>query len=124
MNINTLFGRHRDWVVLHDHPDDVMSGLSGVVMASHLCSLLEGWFEKFTGEFILTFLTGLGGDLAPHVGDKNDVLQCRVTTKFTEHSKIPWSDSGKLHVGDAVDVDDPGKLRLFLMPIKKFSSGD
>ena len=63
-------------------------------------------------------------DFAPHVGDQNDILQCLITANFAEHVEIPPGDSGKPSVGDAVNIDNAGKLRVFLISIKKFSLED
>ena len=101
-----------------------MSGSDGIIVANHSGALVEDRFEKITREFALAGFTDVTRDLAPHVGDENDVLQCRVTTKFVEHPKIPPSDSSKPIIGDAVDIDDPGKLRPFLVSVKKLSPGD
>ena len=87
-----------------------MSGLGSVVMASHLCAPVEGRFEG-VGETILESLIDVARDLAPRVGNENDVLQGRVATKFMEHPEIMFGYLGELPlVGDAVDIDDPGKL--------------
>ena len=90
-------------------------------MASHSCTLVEGWFEKYTGELVLAGLVDVLRDLAPHVGDDNDVLQCGVTAEFTEHLEIPSGDPSIPNVGDAVDVDDPCERRTCLIPGKGFS---
>ena len=111
-------------MVLHDHPNDIVGGLDGVVMASHLCALVNGRFEKFIGEFVLPILTVLRRDLAPHIRDEGNVLQCRVTAKLTEHPEILSGDSGEPFVGDAVDVDDPGKFTSPLVSNKRFSRED
>ena len=114
----------RERVVLHDHPDDVVSGFGGVEMADHPGALLNDRFEKITRQFGLASFAVLERDIAPHVGSKNDVLQCRVTTKFLEHPEVPPSDSGKSPVGDAVDVDDSSKRRASLVSVKGFIPGD
>ena len=69
-------------------------------------------------------LAVLGGEIAPHIGNENDVLQRRVTAKAMEHLEVPYSDSGKPTVRDTVDVDDSGKRGPFLVSIGKFSVED
>ena len=101
-----------------------MSGLGGIVVANRLCALVEDRFEKFGVECFLGIFTNLGRDFAPHVGDKDNVLQCTVTTEFPKHPKIPFGNSGEPFVGDTLDVDDPGKLRASLVSVKKFSPRD
>ena len=105
-----LFIHHR--VVLRDFQNDIMGGSGGVVVEGHSCTLVGDGFEKITRELVLTTLTIPGRDLTPHVGDDDDVLQCRVAARFTEHPKIPSGDSGEPSVGDAVGVDDPESLHL------------
>ena len=111
-------------MVLHDPPDDVVSGFGGVVMADHLCVLVEDRFEKSTGQAVLASFAVLGREIALHVGNENDILQRRVTAKVTEHLEVPSSDSGKPTVRDTVDVDDSGKRGPFLVSIGKFSVED
>ena len=105
-----LFIHHR--VVLHDLPNDIMGESGGVVVEGYSCTLAGDGFERITRELVLTTLTILWRDLTPHVGDNDDVLQCRVAAKFTEHPKIPPGDSGEPFVGGAVGVDDPESLHL------------
>ena len=63
-----------DWPVHHDPPNDIVSGLDGVVMPDHLCTLEDGHFEKTIEEFEFASYTGVGRDPTPRVGDENDVL--------------------------------------------------
>ena len=98
-----------------------MSGADGVVMLDHPRALEDGRFEKIAVEFILANFADVGGDLAPHVGDESDVPQCQVTAEFAEHVEIPSGDPAEPIVRDSMDVDDPGKLRPFLIPIGGFS---
>ena len=107
-------------LVPHDHPNDIVSGLVSVMMANHLCTLVDGLFEKATGELVLASFTNVTRDLAPRVGHEYDVLQRCVTTNFAEHLEIPSAGSGKPCVGDAVKVDDPGKLGPLPISVKKF----
>ena len=93
-------------------------------MTNHSCAVIEGRFEKATGELVFAGFTNVARDLAPRISNENDVLQCRVAAKFVEHPKIPSTDSGKLIVGDALNVDDPGKFRPFPTPAKKFNPED
>ena len=93
-------------------------------MMSHPCALVDDRFEKFTEELALAILTILGRDLAPHVGDENDVLQCSVTTEFPEHREITSGHFGKSFVGDTVHVDDSGGLGTSLVSGKKFCRRD
>ena len=113
-----------DWVIPDNRPYNIVSGFGCVVIADHLGALVEDRFKKFTGQFVLAILTVLGGNLAPHVGDEDDVLQCRVAAKLTKHPEIPSGHSGELFVGDPVDVDNSGKLTPSLVPIKRFSLED
>ena len=93
-------------------------------MASHLCALVENRFEKTTGEFVFVTFAGLARDGAPHVGDKNDILQYRVATKLTECLETPPSDPSEPSIGDAVDVDDTGKPEPSFISVKGFSPDD
>ena len=95
-----------------------MSGFGGVVVLNHLCLFVEGWFEQFTGEFVLVIFADLGRDTVPHAGDEGDVPHCCATAKFVEHAKVPSGNSSRLSVGDAVDVNDPGKLSPFLISMR------
>ena len=88
-------------------------------MTNHSCALAEGQFEKGSEEFLLASFAEIGRDRVPHVGDDNNVLQCRVTTEVTERAEIPSCDSGRPVVGDAVDVDDPSKLGTFPISVEK-----
>ena len=110
-----------DRMVPDNRPNDIVGGFGGVVMADHLGALVEDRFEKFTGQLVLAVLALFGRDLAPHVGDEDDVLQCRVTTKLTEHPEIPSGHSSEPLFGDTVNVDDPGKLASPLVSVKRFS---
>jgi len=91
-------------------------------MADHLGALVEGRFEEFTGEFILARLAFVGGSQFPHGSGKDNVLQRRVTAKFTEHPEIPSSGSAESIVGNAVDIDDPRELSAMLISVE-FSLG-
>ena len=94
------------------------------MMASHLCALGENRFEKTAGEFPFVTFTGLARDGAPHVGDKNDILQYRIATKLTECLETPPGNPSEPSVGDAVDVDDTGKLEPSFISVKRFGPGD
>lgn len=85
---------------------------------------IEGRFERATGEFFLANFTDLVRNRAPHVGGENDILQRRVTAEITEHLEIPSGGSGEPAVGDAVDVDESGKLKSFLISIEQISPED
>ena len=111
-------------MVLDDPPNDTVGRFCSVVMANHLCALVKDRFEKIARELVLAILTILGRDLAPHVRDEDDVLQCRVAAEFSEHLEISSGDSGESFVGDAVDVNDPGKLASSLVSAKRFSRED
>ena len=87
-------------------------------MLNHLCLLVEGWFEQFTGELVLAIFADLWRDAVPHAGNEGDVPHCIATAKFAEHVKIPSGNSSRLSVGDAVDVDDPGKLGPFFISVR------
>ena len=43
----TSLDLQHDRVVLHDHPNDPLSGLDIVVVSNHLCAQVEGRFERF-----------------------------------------------------------------------------
>ena len=90
-------------------------------MAGHLCALVENRFEKATRELVFVTFAGLARDGAPHVGDKNNVLQYRVAAKFTECPEAPPRDPSEPSVGNAVDVDDTGKHNPLLISVKRFS---
>ena len=109
------------WAIYHDPPNDIAGGLSSVVVANHSCTIVEGTSEKSTGEFFLASFTNLTRDPTPHVGDENDVLQCRVTAELTEGPDIPSGDFCTLIVGDSMDVDDSSKLGSFPISVGKFS---
>ena len=94
------------------------------MVAGHLCAPFEGWFEKNAEQFVLGSCAVFGRDIAPHVGDDNDVLQRRVTAKLTEPLEIPSGDSGKPIIGNAVDVDDTGKCSASFISVKEFSLED
>ena len=110
-------------VILRNLPNDVVSGLDGVVMASNSCTLGKGQFEE-VGKFPLADFANPGMYRVPHVGDDNNVLQCRTTTEITERVEIPFCDSGRSAVGDSVDVDDSSKLGPFPISVEKLSPGD
>ena len=111
-------------MVFHDRPNDIVSKLGGVVVPGHSGALVKGWFERATEEFVLASFTDLTRDCAPHIGHENDVLQRRVTAEFAERPEIPSGGSGKSTVGDAVDIDDSGKLSPFLVPVEGLSPED
>jgi len=92
-------------------------------MADHLGALLDGRFEMRTGEFVLARLAGAGGNCLPHGGGEENVLQRRITAKLTEHLEILSRRSAELNFGNAVEVDDPGKLDAILISVKKLSQG-
>ena len=110
-------------MILHDLPDDVVSGLDGVV-AKHSCTLVEDRFGNFPGQFVLASFPVFRRDIAPHVGNENNVLHRHVTTEVTKHLEVLSGDSGKPMVRDAVDVDDSGKRGPFLVSVGKFSPQD
>jgi len=88
-----------------------------------LCALVEGLFEEFTGEFDFARLAFVGWSQFPHGGGEYYILQRWVTAKLAEHPEIPSGGSVKPIVGNAVDVDDPGKLSAILISVKKLSLG-
>ena len=110
-------------VVLRNLPNDVVSGLDGVVMASNSCALGKGQFEE-VGKFPLGGSAGPGKHRVPHVGDDNNALQCRATTEVTERVEIPFCDSGRSAVGDSMDVDDSSKLGPFSISVEKLNPED
>lgn len=87
-------------------------------MSNHPCALVEGRFKKVTGKFPLESFTDVTRDLAPHVGDKNDVLEHRVAAKSAESVVIPSGSSDKPITGDAMDEDHPGKFRPFVVSVE------
>ena len=95
-----------------------MSGADRVVMLDHLRALEDGKLEKNVVEFVLASFANVGGDFVPHVCDESDAPQCRVTTKSAEHVEISPSNTAKPIVRNAVDVDDPGKSRPFLISVE------
>ena len=95
-----------------------MSGLSGVVMSDHSRVLFEGRFERTTGEFVLVGFTDLGRDHVPLVGDEDDLFQCLFAAELAKHPEIPPDGPGKPTVGDAVDVEEPGKLEIFSISVE------
>ena len=110
-----------DRVVSYDPPNDIMSGSGGVAMANHLRAVVEDRFKRFTRKFVLASFAHIARDVAPHVGNENNILQCRITAEFLERLRTPPGDSGGSSVGDAVGVDDPGKLRPLFISVEKFS---
>ena len=56
-NVQSWAGGHRDWMVSHDPPNDVVSGFGGVAMANYLCAVFEGRLEKVMEEFVLASFT-------------------------------------------------------------------
>ena len=111
-------------LVLHDPPNDIVSGFGDVVMSNHLRALIERRFEKFTGKFSLASFVDVVRVLIPHVGDYDDVLQCRFTAEFAEQAEIPSGDPAKPIVGDTVEVDDSSEHGAFLIPVERFSEQD
>ena len=93
-------------------------------MPIHLCALEGSQFEKTSVEFVLASFADFGRDLAPHVGDEDDILQCRVTAKFAEDVEISSGVSGKPGLGDPVDEDDPGELIPCLITVGGVNSKD
>ena len=93
------------------------------MVAGHLCAPFEGWFEKNAEQFVLGSCAVFGRDIAPHVGDDNDVLQRGFTAKVTEPLEILSGDSGEPIAGDAVDLDDTGKCSASIS-VKEFSLED
>ena len=98
-----------------------MSRFGGVEVLDHLCALVEGRFEKNTGEFSLARFVDFQMVLLPHIGDGNNVLQRRFTAKLAKKVEIPYGDPAKAIVGDAMDVDDPGERSPILISVEKFS---
>ena len=86
--------------------------------------MVEDQSEKSAGEFPFASFTDAIRDLVPHISDEYGVHQRSVTAKFAEHVEILFGDPTKPVIGDAVDVDDPGELRAFLIPVKKFIPND
>ena len=112
-------------VILCDHPDDVVSRLDGVTMPNRLCALAKGQFENIVRKSLLQSFTDLARDCAPHVGDENNILQCRhFAAEFAECAEIPSGDSGLPTVADTIDVDNPGKLGPLPISVAKFSFED
>lgn len=111
-------------MVPHDHPNDVVGGFGGIVMTNHSRAAIEGRLEKAVKDFALASSTDVERDLTPRIGNENDILRCRFAAKLVERLEIPSTDSDKLIVGDALDIDDPGKFRPFLTPVEKSSPED
>ena len=79
---------------------------------------------KRTNQLVLAILIVLGRDLAPHISGQDDVLQCPIAVEFVEHPEILSGDSGEPFVGDAMDVDESGKLEPSLVSVKELSPKD
>ena len=94
------------------------------MMPNHLCAPIEGRFEGFPREFILENFASITRDIAPHVGDDDNVVQCCVTTKFVERLEILSSDSNYPGVKNAVDIDDPGERRPSPISGERFRQED
>jgi len=86
-------------------------------MANHLRAFVKHLFEEVAGEFHLARFTDVARNLAPHVGDEDDVLQGRVTAKLAENLEISSRDSGESFVRDTMDVGDPCKLGPFFVSV-------
>ena len=111
-------------MVVHDPPNNVVSGFDGVVIGDHSCALVEGRSEKSTGEFLLASFTDVVGGLSPRVGDEKNVLQSRFTTEFAVCDETPSGDPTEQIVGDVVDEDDPGECGPFPISVEKLSPQD
>ena len=57
------------------------------------------------------------------MGGENDILQCRVAAEFAEHSEILSGGPSKPAVGNAIDIDEPGKLRTVPISVKGLGPG-
>ena len=108
----------------NDLLNGTVSGLGGTEMPNHLCALLEDRFEKVGREFLFSSFADLASDCAPHVGDKNNVLQRMFATKLAEHPEIPSGNSSEPPVGEAMDVDGSRKHKSFLVSVMRFSLVD
>ena len=93
-------------------------------MPNHLRALLEDRFEKVGREFLFSKFADLLSDCAPHVGDKNNVLQRMFATELAEHPEIPSGNSSKPPVRDAMDVDGSRKHISFLVSVMRSSLRD
>ena len=93
-------------------------------MANYVCTQPEEYSKGTAGESVLVSLADIARDLVPRAGDEKEVFRFRVTAKFAGHFEVQPDDSVKPFVGDAVDVDDPSKLRPFLMSAKELSPED
>ena len=80
------------------------------MVTGDLSTLVKNRLERFCDELPLASFPDILRDLAPHVGDENDALQGRVTTKFAEHLEVTHRDLRESLVGNAVDVDNSGEF--------------
>ena len=108
----------------NDGPNDAVSRLDGVVVASHLSAFVESRFQKIARKILLASFADVERDFSPHVGDENNVPHCPITTKCAEQVVSPSRNPAKLIVRDPVDVYDPGELKSLFISVEEFSSGD
>ena len=92
-----------------------MCGLNSVGVTSQAGAFVESRLEEYVDEKPLAFLRSLLSHPLPHVGDEDDALKRRVSTKLTEHLEISCGDPRE-PVGNAVDVDYPRKSDPMLGP--------
>ena len=85
-------------------------------MAMKLRASVESRLDKFGGELSFSNGTDFRNYVAPHVRRENDALQGRLAADALQPPKVTGIRPPPAFVRDPMEVDDPSKLYLALVP--------
>ena len=93
-----------------------MCTLGGVVVTGELSAFVQEWLQKVVDESLPASFPNIPYNLLPHVGNDDDILECRVPAKLTECLEVAFSDPGEPLIGNSVEVNDPAELGAVPIP--------
>ena len=104
--------------MIKDEANYFFRGGNGVTVTRHLGTPVEDRLEESVAarQLRLAFVTDLGVDLAPQVGDDHQVLKGILSTQFLEHPEIPTRYPARPKIGDPVEVENTGELSTWFHP--------
>jgi len=93
-------------MIIKDETDDIFRRGNVVLVTSHPGTLVEDGLEEkiIAHQLCLASFADLGVDVAPPVGDDDNILEGGVSTESSEHSEVLRRYPTHSGIGDPVEV--------------------